>query len=59
MTRLVFMVYEKHIILTQKDKIVNLQWHFMENKTDYTACLKNAVNFLVALIYKMKFQGYF
>jgi hypothetical protein len=22
------------------------KWHIVENKTDYTACIKNAVNFL-------------
>jgi hypothetical protein len=32
----------------------------VENKNrDYVACLKNAVNSLVLLIYKMNFRGFF
>jgi hypothetical protein len=49
MTGLVFkfyhMFYEKHIIWTEKDKI--MKWMaFCENKV--AECLENAVNFLVA-----------
>jgi len=35
-------------------KLLN-KWHFVENTTDYVACLKNAVNILVTYIYKIKF----
>jgi len=35
------------------------KWHFVENKTDYGACLKNSVNFLAAHIYKRNWYGYF
>jgi len=36
-------------VLFEKKKIKLLnRWHFVENKRDYTACHKNAVNFLVA-----------
>jgi hypothetical protein len=38
----------------KKIKLLN-KWHFVENTTDYAACLKNAVNILVTYIYKMKF----
>jgi hypothetical protein len=31
----------------KKIKLLNKQ-HFVENKTDYPGCLKNALNFLVA-----------
>jgi hypothetical protein len=34
-------------IWTEKDKIVK-RTNFTENKTDYIACLKNAVNLFVA-----------
>jgi hypothetical protein len=34
------------IIGTEKYEI--MKWHFVENETDYAACLKNAVDFLVA-----------
>ena len=32
-----------------------LKWHFVENTTDYAACRKNAINFLVASTYKTNF----
>jgi hypothetical protein len=47
------MVREKGI-RKEKDEITKKR-HFVENKTDYAACLKNTVNFLVASIYKIYF----
>jgi hypothetical protein len=44
-------LYEKKRIWL---KVLNKR-HFVENKTDYAACLTNAVLFLVAKIYKMNF----
>jgi hypothetical protein len=39
----------KYIILFEQKKIkLRNKWHFVENKTDNAACLKNAVNFLAA-----------
>jgi hypothetical protein len=39
-------------------KLLN-KWHYVENETDYTACLKNEVNLIVAYVYKMNFWGLF
>ena len=63
MTGLVFKVqhrvYEKCMILTEKDKIMKYKWYFVENKTDYAACLKNITNLLLVSVHKMNFQGCF
>jgi len=35
-------------VLFEQKMIVFLNiWHYVENETDYTACLKNAVNLIV------------
>lgn len=47
------MLFEQKMI-----KLLN-KWHYVENETDYTACLKNEVNLIVAYVYKMNFWGLF
>jgi hypothetical protein len=42
------MVYDKHIIWTGKDKIVKQTAFCRTQHRDYTASLKNAVNFFAA-----------
>jgi hypothetical protein len=44
----------KNVFEGREVKLQN-EWYFEENKTGYTACLKNSVNFLVAYMYKMNF----
>jgi hypothetical protein len=34
--------------LEQKEIKSSNKWHFMENKTDYAACIKNAINCILA-----------
>jgi len=34
-----------------------MKWHFVKNKTVYTASLKNAINLLVVYLHKMNFKG--
>jgi hypothetical protein len=36
------------VLFEQKKVKLWNKWHFAENKTDYAACFKNLVNFLVA-----------
>jgi hypothetical protein len=50
------MIYEKGIIWTEKDKILIFTAYWGKEYGDYTACLKNAVNFLVSGAYKMNFE---
>jgi hypothetical protein len=51
-------VYENVLFERKKIKLWNKQ-HFVENKTNYAVCLKNAVNFLVAYIYiKWVYRGF-
>ena len=52
------MIYEKRIMWIEKDKIMKIV-NFVENRTAYATCLKNAVRFLVASIHKMHFWGLF
>ena len=48
------MVYgEKNVLLEQEKIKLRNGRHFVEKKTDYAVCLKNAVNFLVALMYNV------
>jgi hypothetical protein len=42
-------------LLFEKKKVI----FGIKKNTDYAACLKNAVNFLVGLIHKMNFYGWF
>jgi len=41
------MVYEKNDYLNRKIWNHKKIWHLVENKTDYVACLQNAVNFII------------
>jgi hypothetical protein len=45
----------KNILFGQKKIKLSNKQHFVESKTDYAACLKNAINFLVSEIYIMTF----
>jgi hypothetical protein len=38
----------KNVLFEQEKIKVQTKWHFVENKIDYTAFLKNALYFLVA-----------
>jgi hypothetical protein len=42
----------KNILLEQKKIKLRNKWHFVENKTDYAACLRNEINFSFAEINK-------
>jgi hypothetical protein len=53
------MVYEKCIIWIEKDKVMKYVAFCRKLNIRYAACLKNAINFLVAMIYKMNFHGCF
>ena len=53
------MVYEKCIIQPEKDIIMKQTALYGKEDRDCTACLKNSVNFLVALMHKINFQGSF
>jgi hypothetical protein len=40
--------FTKNALFEQKKIKLRNEWHFVENKTHYAACLTNAVSFLVA-----------
>jgi hypothetical protein len=40
--------FMKNVSLEQRKIKLRNKWHFVENKTDYAACLKSVVNFIVA-----------
>jgi len=47
------------IIWPEKEKIMTLRAFCWKQNRDYTACLKNIVNFLLHSIHKMNFYGWF
>jgi hypothetical protein len=51
--------FHTYLHFKQLGSYLNFSAWFMENKIDFAACHKNAVNILVARIYKMNSYGVF
>jgi hypothetical protein len=48
--------YIKNVLFEQNELKLQHKQNFVKNRTDYAACLKNAVYILAAQIYKMNFE---
>jgi hypothetical protein len=51
--------FMKHILFEQKKIKFEINGILWKIKTHYAACLKNAVNFLIATIYQIDYWGHF